>query len=404
MSTSLLYHAFGIRGYDYVRTDYRGGQVTFTIAQDPEDCRCSACGSREVISRGQAERRFRSLPIGGRPTAVILPIPRVECRACSAVRQVEVPFADPRRSYTKAFERYALELSRRMTIRDVAAHLDVGWDLIKDIQKRDLSRRFAKPKLKHLRHLAIDEIAAAKGHRYLTIVLDLDSGAVVFVGEGKGAAALKPFWKRLRPSGAKIEAVAMDMSAGYRQAVATNLPKAKIVFDRFHVVKLFNDKLSDLRRELHREATDVLHKQVLKGTRWLLLKHPENLDETKGEKKRLEEALALNKTLATAYYMKEELRQLWDQPGKRFATVFLDGWIRRALASGIRMLRQMAATLATYRSGLLAYYDVMITSGPLEGTNNKIKTMKRQAYGFRDREFFKLKILALHETRYELVG
>ena len=404
MSTSLLYHAFGIRGYDYVRTDYRGGQVTFTIAQDPEDCRCSACGSREVISRGQAERRFRSLPIGGRPTAVILPIPRVECRACGAVRQVEVPFADPRRSYTRSFERYALELSRRMTIRDVAQHLDVGWDLIKDIQKRDLSRRFAKPKLKHLRHLAIDEIAAAKGHRYLTIVLDLDSGAVVFVGEGKGAAALKPFWKRLRPSGAKIEAVAMDMSAAYRQAVATNLPKAKIVFDRFHVVKLFNDKLSDLRRELHREATDVLHKQVLKGTRWLLLKHPENLDETKGEKKRLEEALALNKTLATAYYMKEELRQLWDQPGKRFATVFLDGWIRRALASGIRMLRQMAATLATYRSGLLAYYDVMITSGPLEGTNTKIKTMKRQAYGFRDREFFKLKILALHETRYELVG
>jgi transposase len=215
---------------------------------------------------------------------------------------------------------------------------------------------------------------------------------------------LKPFWKRLRPSGAKIEAVAMDMSAGYRQAVARNLPKAKIVFDRFHVVKLFNDKLSDLRRELHREATDVLHKQVLKGTRWLLLKHPENLDEAKDEKKRLEEALALNKTLATAYYMKEELRQLWEQPGKRFATVFLDGWIRRALASGIRMLQQMAATLATYRSGLLAYYDVMITSGPLEGTNNKIKTMKRQAYGFRDREFFKLKILALHETRYELVG
>ena len=404
MSTSLLYHAFGIRDYDYVRTDYRGGQVIFTISQDPDECRCPACGSREVISRGHAQRRFRSLPIGGRPTAVVLPIPRVECRACSAVRQVEVPFADPRRSYTKAFERYALELSRRMTIRDVAAHLDVGWDLIKDIQKRDLSGRFAKPKLKHLRHLAIDEIAAAKGHRYLTIVLDLDSGAVVFVGEGKGAAALKPFWKRLRPSGAKIEAVAMDMSAGYRQAVATNLPKAKTVFDRFHVVKLFNDKLSDLRRELHREATDVLHKQVLKGTRWLLLKHPENLDETKGEKKRLEEALALNKTLATAYYMKEELRQLWDQPGKRFATVFLDGWIRRALASGIRMLRQMAATLATYRSGLLAYYDVMITSGPLEGTNNKIKTMKRQAYGFRDREFFKLKILALHETRYELVG
>ena len=121
MSTSLLYHAFGIRGYEYVRTDYEGGQVIFTIRQEPETCRCSACGSARVIRRGQVERRFRSLPIGGRATFVVLPIPRVECRACGVVRQVEVPFADPRRSYTKAFERYALELSRSMTIRDVAA-------------------------------------------------------------------------------------------------------------------------------------------------------------------------------------------------------------------------------------------------------------------------------------------
>jgi transposase len=216
MSTSLLYHAFGIRGYDYVRTDYRGGQVIFTIAQDPEDCRCSACGSREVISRGHAERRFRCVPIGSRPTALALPIPRVECRAFGAVRQVHVPFADPRRSYTRSFERYALELSRSMTILDVARHLDVGWDLIKGIQKRDLARRNAKPKPKHLRARAIDEIAVARGHRYLTVVLDLDSGAVVFVGDGKGADALKPFWKRLRPSKAKIEAVAMDMSGAYQ--------------------------------------------------------------------------------------------------------------------------------------------------------------------------------------------
>ena len=404
MSTSLLYHAFGIRGYRYTRTDYQGGQVIFTIHQEPENCRCSACGSTQVVSRGQVERHFRALPIGSRATFVVLPIPRVECRSCGAVRQVEVSFADPRRSYTSSFERYALELGRRMTIRDVAVHLGVGWDLIKDIQKRDLSRRFAKPKLKHLRHIAIDEIAIAKGHRYLTIVMDLETGAVVFVGDGKGADALKPFWKRLRPSGAKIAAVAMDMSAAYCRAVATYLPKAKIVFDRFHVVKLFNDKLSDLRRALHREATDVLHKEVLKGTRWLLLKNPENLDTAKDEKRRLEEALALNKPLATAYYMKEDLRQFWEQPGKRFATLFLDSWIRRAGASGIKMLHQMAATLAAYRSGLLAYYDVMITSGPMEGTNNKIKTMKRQAYGFRDREFFKLKILAIHETRYVLVG
>jgi transposase len=404
MSTSLLYHAFGIRGYQYTRTDYQDGQTIFTIHQEPETCRCAACGSSQVQSRGRVERRFRTVPIGRRATFVVLPIPRVECLACGVVRQVEIPFADPRRSYTSAFERYALELGRRMTIRDVAKHLDVGWDMIKEIQKRDLSRRFAKPKLKHLRRLAIDEISIAKGHRYLTVVLDLDSGAVVFVGDGKGADALKPFWKRLRPSKAKIEAVAMDMSAAYRGAVSTHLPKAKIVFDRFHVMKLFNEKLSDLRRALHREATDVLQKKVLKGTRWLLLKASENLDEEKDEKSRLGEALALNQSLATAYYLKEDLRQFWEQPGKKFATAFLDGWLKRAEASGIKRLQQMARTLAAHRSGLLAYYDVMITSGPMEGTNNKIKTMKRQAYGFRDREFFKLKILAIHESRYELVG
>ena len=104
MSTSLLYQAFGIRGYEYIRTDYRGGQTIFTIRQDPDDCRCSACGSRAVISRGHCQRQFLTLPIGSRKTSVALPIPRVECRACGLVRQVEVPFAEPRRSSTKTFE------------------------------------------------------------------------------------------------------------------------------------------------------------------------------------------------------------------------------------------------------------------------------------------------------------
>ena len=194
----------------------------------------------------------------------------------------------------------------------------------------------------------------------------------------------------------------MDMSPAYRDAVSTYLPEATIVYDHFHVIKLFNDKLSDLRRSLYHKADDE-QKKVLKGSRWLLLKAPENLDPERDEAARLEEALRLNKPLATAYYLKEDLRQFWDQPGKRFAGAFLTDWIRRAEASGVRMLQQMARTLESRRSGLLAYYDYPISTGPLEGTNNKIKTMKRQAYGFRDQEFFKLKILAIHEARYALV-
>jgi transposase len=233
--------------------------------------------------------------------------------------------------------------------------------------------------------------------------MDLDSGAVVFVGHGKGADALKPFWKRLRPSGAKIEAAAMDMSEAYRGAVATHLKTAVIVFDHFHVIKLYNDKLSGLRRSLYHQAA-AEQKKVLKGARWLLLKNPENLDADKDEKDRLKEALALNQPLAAAYYMKEALRRFWEQPGRRFATAWLNDWLRQAEASGVRMLQQMAKTLASHREGLLASDNTMITSGPLEGTNNKIKTMKRAAYGFRDPEFFKLKILAIHETKYALVG
>ena len=161
----------------------------------------------------------------------------------------------------------SLGATRRMTIRDVAHHLDVGWDLVKDIQKRDLSRRYAKPKLKHLRALAIDEIAVAKGHRYLTVVMDLESGAVVFVGDGKGADALKPFWKRLRPSGAKIAAVAMDMSAAYRSAVSIHLPKAVIVFDHLsRRAALLHDGPEEERLALRREVISLLATGVNRST------------------------------------------------------------------------------------------------------------------------------------------
>ena len=404
MSTSLLYHGFGIRGYQYLRAKYVKGTVVFKIGQNPLDLRCPACDSAQIIRRGVVERRFKTLPIGNKPVTVVLGIQRVECLSCWKLRQVKVNFADPRRSYTKVFERYALELLRHMTIKDVAEHLGVGWDLVKDVQKRNLQRRFSRPKLKSLRWIAIDEIYIGTRQRYLTVVLDLKSGRVVFVGDGKGADALIPFWKRLNRSNAKIEAVAIDMSRAYISAVSNNLKEATIVFDHFHIIKLFNEKLTELRRDLHREATNELGKNTLKGTRWLLLKNPENLNTHNNERQRLEEALQINKPLACAYYMKEELRCLWNQTDKATAERYLQDWIARAQHSGVQMLIKFAKTLRIHSAGILAYYDYPISTGPLEGTNNKIKTMKRQAYGFRDMEFFKLKIMAIHQSKYALVG
>src|SRR5208283_2797204 len=174
-------------------------------------------------------------------------------------------------------------------------------------QKRNLHRRFGKPKLKNLKEIAIDEIAIGKGHDYFTVVLDLRSGAVVHVGDGKGVAALTAFWRRLRASRAKVKAVATDMSKAYIRAVRDHLPRAVHVFDHFHVVKLFNEKLTAFRRELYRQLTNEAERKILKGTRWLLLKNPENLDPERNEWERLHEALQLNAPLATVYYLKEDL-------------------------------------------------------------------------------------------------
>ena len=404
MSTSLLYHGFGVRGYRYLRTEYVRGGMVLTIERSMETCRCVACGSENVWRQGWVVRRFRAVPIGQRPVVLEARIPRLACQACGAVRQAAVGFAHPRRTYTKSFERYALELSRRMTIKDVATHLGVSWDVVKDIQKRHLQKRFGRPKLKHLRQIAIDEISTGKGHQYVTIVMDLKTGAVVHVGAGKGGDALTSFWRRVRASHARIEAVATDMSPAYIEAVTTHLPEATLVFDRFHVIKLYNDKLSALRRSLFHQLEDTLQKDVLKGVRWLLLKRPDNLDSSRREPERLREALRLNAPLAMAYHLKDELNEIWEQDDRESAEALLMDWIVYAESSGIQMLQKFARTLRFHAMGILAWYDYPISTAALEGTNNKIKTMKRQAYGFRDPEFLKLKILGIHLTTYALVG
>lgn len=404
MSTSVLYRALGIQGYKHQSIREQNGGIVIRIKHDGEPICCPLCGGKNVIHRGTVPRKWSAVPIGRRSVTIFANVPRIECRDCKAQPVVPVPFADARRSYTRSFERFVLDLRESMTLTDVARHTGVSDWLVKDIEKRWLGKHFDKPRMKDLKRIAIDEIATKKGHKYLTIVMDLESGAVVYVDKGKGSDALDSFWKSLKASHARVEAVAMDMSTAYYKAVTENLPEAEIVFDWFHIVKLLNDKLSELRRQLFREATDTLQKNVLKGTLWLLLKRPENLNEERNESQRLHEALKLNESLAIAYYLKEDLRWLWAEPTKLAAGRFLDDWILRAESSGIGVLKTFARTLAKYRHGLLAWYDYPISTGPLEGTNNKIKTLKRQAYGFRDLEYFKLKIKAIHHSRFEIIG
>ncbi len=404
MSQQWLYPIFRCYGYRVTQCETDEHRLLLHLEPQPHKVCCPECGSREVIRRGSEVRWLRNLPVGADCTWLIVTLPRVECRSCRMVRQIRSGLAEERRTYTHSFARYVLELSQYMTIKDVAEHLGVSWDIVKDIQKRHLEKHYAKPALKEVRQVAIDEICIGRGRRFVTLVLDLDSGAILFVGQGKKAESLRPFWRRVRAAKAHIKAVAMDFSPAYQKAVTRHLPAATIVFDRFHVVRLLNQKLTQLRRQLYRQATTDLKKKVLKGTRWLLLKNPENLDPVKGEPGRLRQALRLNESLAIAYYLPEDLRQIWEQLGKFPARMKLLDWYHQAMESGVRVLQDFARTLLIHANGILAWYDYPISTGPLEGTNNKIKTLNRQHYGLRDGNFFILKLYQLHEAKYALVG
>jgi transposase len=291
-----------------------------------------------------------------------------------------------------------------MTISEVAGHLNVSWDLVKEIHKGYLERKYGKPSLKHLESIAIDEIYNGKKKKYLTIVLNLKTGAVIFVGKGKGAEALEPFWEKLGRRKEKIKSVAIDMSAAYTKAVRENLPKAWLVYDHFHVIKLYNEKLSDLRRKLYGETEEADMKALLKGTRWLLLKNEENLDEKRGERERLEKALQANRPLMVAYYLKEELHRIWEQPDRERGEEAFERWLSTAEKSEVGMLKRFAQTMREHRAGILNYYESQVTTAALEGTNTKIRVMQRRAYGIRDEKYLELKIYALHETKMKNIA
>lgn len=288
-----------------------------------------------------------------------------------------------------------------MTLSDVAELTCLSWDTAKTITKTHLAKDYGKPALRGVRYLGIDEIHLGKKTRFYTIVLDLEDGRILWAKPGRGKAALQGFWRRLRVAKAKIKAVATDMSAAYWSAVLEHLPDAVLVFDKFHILKLMNERLDDLRREMVREAEGPL-KLEIKGTRFLLLRNPKNL--TGDQIPKLDEALRLNEPLLLGWYLKEELRELWNQTSRKQMEAFLNDWCDKAGQTGIGQMLKMAKTLRTHASGILAYADHRITTGKLEGINNKIKTLTKRSYGFHDENFFILKLLSLHHSKYKLLG
>ena len=399
MSTPLLYHLFGVRGYHVIGIEPQQGKTLVSIEPRRKKLCCSACGSWQVSTAGGVVRHLRSVPCGRRAVWFVVNIPRLLCAECGVTRQCALSFAAPRVSYTRAFARLVLGLARHMTIRAVAAWLQVGWDVVKSIVKLHLQRRFARPPLKHVRRIAIDEIHLGRRFGFCTIVLDLDSGAVIYVGEGRFASALQLFWRSLRASGAHIQAVATDMGLSYVGAVRRHLPDAVHVLDRFHVVKLFNQVVDDIRRIEFRRARGEQRK-LLAGTKWLLLKHPDHLDAARNEPERLKQALWANLKLMAVYYLAEDLGRLWQLGTKEEAMSAFDAWISLAKVSGIGRVTLFADNLRKYKAELLDWYDHRISTSPLESANGRIRLLQRRAYGYRDRAFLKLRIYAMHDRVY----
>lgn len=401
MSTSMFYHAFNLKGIEYRSTQFLGNAIIFSVEMTGKCIKCPACGCCHTIFKGQKTRWFRMGPFGRKQSLLQLLMHRLQCIECHNLWWPQLPFMKGKHRYIRSFALTALDLLRFGTIKDVANYLCVGWDLIKEIHKAKLHSLYKKIPIHKVKHIGIDEFSLRKRHNYMTIFIDLASGRILHAVEGRSKDDIEPFLKTLAKKAKKLQAVAMDMSRSYSSAVAEHLPKADIVFDRYHIMALMNKAMDTCRRE-QQKSLDGTDQKVLKGCRFLLLRNYETLQPAYQVK--LDALLEVNKPLFIMHSMKEQLRLLWSQANHQKAFNFLNQWCVDAYMSDIKPLIAVALTLTRQREGVLNYFPHQITSGPVEGTINKIKTLKRQAYGFRDMEYFKLRLYHLHCQGYSLSG
>lgn len=396
MSTSHMYHTQGTAGFNLKRYKRSPGvEIAIMESSNPHPP-CPQCKSLDVtVIRTKRVRDIQALPIGMRQMRLRVNLRRIRCHECGGFAQEPLSFCpSPFTRHTKRLARYVLGLRTEMSIRAVARFTGLHWETIKNIEKQWLRKKYRHIRLNEVEYLGIDEVHLGTAMGFITIVRDLESGAVLFIGQGKGGEALAPFRERLRRRAGQIKAVAMDMSNAYSAWVREVLPDLDIVYDHFHVIKLMNHKMDTLRRHtmnrLEREQ-----KKELKSKRFLFLRNEECLnEESLSELKRLR---FLFKDLGTASLMKEYLRNIY-----RLATNYQLArrafllWCEKAEASAIGCLKQMAKTIRQRLEGLLAYWKhSKLTNASQEGFNNKIGWLTRQAYGYQDVEYLHLKIFDL---------
>jgi transposase len=359
------------------------------------EARCGNCDAVCALIHERVWRRVRERDWFDRRVWLHVPVRRMNCHHCGARRSERIDWLNRHARLTERLRAWVEALTELLPIAHVARLTGLHWHTIKCIDKERLQRRFGDFEGRDVRRLVIDEFALHKGHRYATVVMDAQTMRVLWVGVGNSREAVRPFFKLLGEKGCqRIEAVAMDMNAAFDLEVRLHCPHAEVVYDLFHVVARFGREVID---RVRNDQAKVLQaqpavRQVIKRSRWLLLRNRDNLSPEQDVK--LDDLLAANAPLACVYLLKTTLKEIWFAPSVREGARRWRSWYRMALASELVPVIQFARRLRRYLRGILASAMYPMNSSILEGVNNKIKVIKRMAYGFRDTAYFFLKIKA----------
>jgi len=351
--------------------------------------RCHECGAPAGRTWQQTVRVLRDLNVASARVWLRCRYRKVFCRQCGRVVVEDLALFDPYRRVTRRLARCIHELCKVMTVSDVARHFGLNWKTVKNIDKAFLEEQYGQTDYEGLCLLAVDEIAIKKGHRYMTVVIDYETGRVVWMGKGRKIETLDAFFAGMTdPQKQRLEAVAMDMWQPYIASVEEAVPHVKIVFDLFHVVAAFNKVIDQVRISEKKRASKE-DKDVFRGAKYLLLKRRVRKRE---HRQHLQELLRLNERLFQVLLLRDKLPRIWGYRYRGCAEKALEEWCGLARTVGHPAVAAFADMLERHRQGILNHCDYPIHTSKLEGINNKIKVIKRDAYGYHDERYFSLKV------------
>lgn len=353
---------------------------------------CPGCRQVYFWYHSRRWRRLRDLDISSRHIEVMAPVHRIECSTCGR-REIPITLARWNARCTKRLERELFRLTKDMTVKAASERMEIHWETVKDSEVRYIRGLLRKRKLDGITRIGIDEVSHQRGHKYLTLVTDMDHRRVIFVTHHNDGRAVGRFlgWfgeKRCR----RIRVVVTDMHDPYVKVLRKRLPRAALVYDHFHVSKVIHTAIDEIRRRLQRDMSKK-DRDVIKGKRWVLLRARENL--TAKQEVSLKELMETNAELAAAYILKEEFRWAFRAKTRTAGEKRLGRWEEKARESGIPELAQVLKTIEHRREGIMNFFEYQVANGMAEGFNNVVGTIKKQAYGFHDRDYLKLKILRI---------